>query len=362
MSEDYLLESYDYDLPEELIAQRPAAAPGSSRLLFMQRENGRGAACRDAMFSDLPDLLPKDALLVANNARVLPCRIKWTRPGGGRAEFLLLTPLPLLLASACAESGGFFSARAEALLKPGAKFKAGQAFAVRGDLECAIIQKRDYGRHDVLLRWRGSLEEIFNKCGSLPLPPYIKREAESADQERYQTIYASKTGAAAAPTAGLHFTPEIRRALEEKGFLWREITLYTGYGTFSPVRSADILKHKMHAEFVEIDSGAADAINTAIKDGRPVIAVGTTSMRALEGAARVAGGMRPFSGWTDIFIYPGHEFKTASGLITNFHLPKSSLLMLASAFAGRKETLSAYRHAVRSGYRFFSYGDAMLIV
>ncbi len=359
MNEDYLLESYNFTLPEDRIAQYPCQKPGDSRLLRLDREK---AELEDALFRDLPDLLPEGALLVANNARVTPARIKWRRPGGGKSEFLLLSPLPLLTNSAERDSSGYFMAAAEALIRPGARFRSGQVLRICGDLECEIIEKKEFGRHLVNLRWIGSLERILQDNGCLPLPPYIKREEEPGDQNRYQTVYAARSGALAAPTAGLHFTRDLQETLKEKGFSWQEITLLVGYGTFSPVRSENILNHKMHREYVEIDTATALAIRTAREEGRPIICVGTTSLRALEGTAKIMGEPGPYSGWTDIFIYPGFDFKIASGLITNFHLPKSSLLMLAAAFAGRKEILDAYKHAIDKGYRFFSYGDAMLIL
>lgn len=358
---DYLLDSYDYDLPEEIIAQSPCDVPGSSRLLVMERNDqpGLSASLRDAEFKDLPTWLPPGTLLVANNAKVLPARIKWQRTGGGKAEFLLLTPLPLI------ESSGSESrerrAVIEALLKPGAKFRQGQTLQFTTDLHGTILEKEDYGRHKLELRWSGSLAEIFARDGSLPLPPYIKRDAGLSDSKRYQTIYATKNGAMAAPTAGLHFTPALRDKLLAKNFSWRELTLYVGYGTFSPVRCENIRQHSMHREYVELDAATAASINEAISQKRPIVAVGTTSLRALEGIAARFGEIREYSGWIDIFIYPGFEFKVINGLITNFHLPKSSLLMLVSAFAGRKKILEAYAHAIKNGYRFFSYGDAMLI-
>lgn len=356
---DHLLESYNFDLPEAQIAQYPCQRRGMSRLLCLDKKSG--AVRADAMFEDLPKYLPPGALLIANNARVLPARIKFARAGGGKAEFLLLSPLPTLLDSAALDAEGFHTADAEALLKPGAKFKVGQTVQICPGLECRVLQKGEYGRHMVSLRWREDLERVFQACGSLPLPPYIKREAEFADASRYQTVYASKTGAVAAPTAGLHFTQGLREVLRANNFAWEEITLYVGYGTFSPVRAGNILEHKMHREYVEISEKTAKSIRAARKDGRPVIAVGTTSLRALEGAARALGQVGAYSGWTDIFIYPGYEFRAVDGLITNFHLPKSSLLMLTAAMAGRKAILGAYAHAVRNGYRFFSYGDASLI-
>lgn len=360
MNEDYLLEAYNFQLPEEQIAQYPSQSRGTSRLLRMDRRKG-GCRLQDTFFSELPAHLPKDALLVANNVQVLPARIKCSRPGGGKAEFLLLSPLPVLEECKSLDQDGFFQVKAEALFKPASRFQLGQNLNLCSNLECEIVEKGEYGRHLVHLRWRGSLKKIFNENGCLPLPPYIKRDSGFMDAERYQTIYASKSGAIAAPTAGLHFTPQIRQALKDNNFEWRELSLYVGYGTFSPVRSENIQQHSMHREYMEIDGNTASAIREAKQAGRPIICVGTTSLRALEGLVQARGELGEYAGWTDIFIYPGFNFKAADALITNFHLPKSSLLMLVSAFAGRKEILKAYSHAIKNGYRFFSYGDAMLI-
>lgn len=363
MNEDFLLESYNFELPEEQIAQTPAQRREASRLLCLERQGKSGiASLRDALFADLPQYLPKGALLVANNARVLPARIRWQRSGGSKAEFLLLSPLPYLLEAMWEDAEGRKHAKAEILLKPSAKFPIGETLNLKKDLSCHILEKGEYGRHLVDLRWRGDLEKIFQEAGLLPLPPYIKREADFADQDRYQTIYASKSGALAAPTAGLHFSSPLRQRLLNEGFDWQELTLYVGYGTFNPVRTENILEHVMHKEYVEISESTAAAINAAIKEGRPVICVGTTSLRALEGLFKAKGRMEAFRGWTDIFIYPGFNFKIANGLITNFHLPKSSLLMLTAALVGRREILKAYSYAIEHGYRFFSYGDAMLIL
>lgn len=361
MNEDYLLESYDFDLPERQIAQYPSQSRDQSRLLLLDRQGSWASSPRDALFSELPAYLPENALLVANNVRVLPARIKWRRPGGGKADFLLLSPLPALVEAASLDRDGFCSVKAEALLKPASRFQIGQDMDLCPNLGCKIVEKGEYGRHLVILRWKGDLEKIFNDNGTLPLPPYIKRESEFSDAKRYQTIYASKSGAIAAPTAGLHFSPHLRQKLSDKNLEWREISLYVGYGTFSPVRSENIRQHTMHKEYLEIDASTATAIREALEDGRPVISIGTTSLRALEGLVEARGDVGEYAGWTDIFIYPGFNFKVVDALITNFHLPKSSLLMLVSAFAGRKTILNAYAYAIRKGYRFFSYGDAMLI-
>lgn len=358
----FSLDSYDYDLPEERIAQYPPERRGSSRLLVLDK-NGPDRV--DALFADLPAYLPEGAVLVANNSKVAPARLLGARPNGGKAELLLLTPPPLVERAARSEGGDGFSAPAEALLKPGRSIHPGDRLGFGPDIEVLVEAKHDFGRHDVRLFWRGSLTARLEETGRLPLPPYIRREQGPDDRTRYQTLYArpDKAGSVAAPTAGLHFTDALRARLADLGFPWLEVTLHVGYGTFSPVREQDIREHPMHREFVELPAETARAVNEARRQGRPVIAVGTTSARTLEGVALASGGLpdEGWQGWTDIFIYPGFRFQVLDGLITNFHLPKSSLLMLVSALAGRETVLDAYAHAVRKKYRFFSYGDAMLI-
>lgn len=353
---DYLLDSYDYYLPEHLIAQYPCANRVDARLLVLER---RGSGLVDDYFKNIGSHLPQGALLVANNSRVLPARLTGRRPFGGRVEFLLLTPLPLVLENRSV-SENWSAAAAECLLKPGAKIRAGMVLDFGADLKVEVLKKGEFGLHEAMLHWRGNLETIFEDHGVPPLPPYIKRTPQKEDMGRYQTIYAKNTGSVAAPTAGLHFSPALCADLRKSGFEWLETTLHVGYGTFSPVRSGDIREHNMHREYVIVDEHAANAIRKAKNENRAVVAVGTTSLRALESAA-MNGRIEPFSGWTNLFIYPGKKFNVVDGLITNFHLPKSSLLMLAAAFAGREKILAAYEQAVRLNYRFFSYGDAMLI-
>lgn len=382
----FSLESYHYILPEELIAQHPPEVRGASRLMVLDRF-GNAACPIDAVFDRLPEFLPKNALLVVNNSRVVPARLIGRKPSGGKAEMLLLTP-PVLLekgARTCAadadDARAWFEAEAEALLKPGRSIRE-KDWLNFGELQAEVLKKKDFGRHTLRLVWNGSLTGILERAGKLPLPPYIKRDQEADDISRYQTLYsrADKKGSVAAPTAGLHFTGEMRERLLSIGAEWAEVTLHVGYGTFSPVREEDIRRHPMHAEYAEIPAETVEAVRRAKREGRPVIAVGTTSARTLEGAALACAreGKRLFSpesicgsapdspsagwsGWTDIFIYPGFSFRVVDGLITNFHLPKSSLLMLVSALAGRERILRAYSHAVEERYRFFSYGDAMLI-
>lgn len=344
--EDFALATYDYDLPEAQIAQFPCKQRGSSRLMVLGNPEPEHAS-----FQDLARLLPPGSLLIANNSRVVHARLVGARPGGGRAEFLLLTPLPLINNQDCLVEG---------LLRPAARIPHGAGLRF-GDIAIEVLEKSEFGKCRARISWQGDLETALARNGRLPLPPYIKRLPEQSDESRYQTVYASKSGSVAAPTAGLHFTEAIKSSLLAAGHEWREISLHTGYGTFSPVRTADIRQHEMHREYFEVSHETAGAVREAMASGRPLIAVGTTSARALEGLFALKGEICPFSGFTDIFLYPGKKFNVISGLITNFHLPKSSLLLLVSAFAGRKRILQAYAEAVQKGYLFFSYGDAMLI-
>ena len=357
--QDYRLESYDYDLPEERIAQQPADRRDGSRLLVLDRRNG---SREPVDFGSLADHLPENALLVANNSRVIPARIFGMKPTGGRVEFLLLTPLPLLVAEPMAEPG-WLTARAEGLLRASKTPKPGTTITFSDDFRLRAMEAGHFGRWQVDLEWKGDLGAHFRTMGHLPLPPYIKRPDSEADRERYQTTYSdeTKTGSVAAPTAGLHFTPELRAGLADRGFSWAEVTLYVGYGTFSPVRCPDIRDHQMHAEYIEVPESTAQAVLDAKREGRPVIAVGTTSARTLEGMFRACGRVSEFAGETDIFIYPGYDFTVIDGILTNFHLPESSLIIMISALAGRANVLSAYAYALENGFRFFSYGDAMLI-
>ncbi|GHU96352.1 S-adenosylmethionine:tRNA ribosyltransferase-isomerase [Deltaproteobacteria bacterium] len=361
---DFLLSSYQYELPPEQIAQFPPEKRGSSRLLVMQRAGELALAHKN--FNDLPDCLPDKALLVVNNARVLQARLTGARATGGKADFLLLTPLPIVLERArcdAAAADNAFYAEVKGLLRAGGSVRDGESLHFGAGISVTVLETAPFGVRRVRLSWHEDLAASFATAGHIPLPPYIKRPDNEEDAARYQTIYAanSKTGAVAAPTAGLHFTPLLRESLTAKGFEWVEITLYVGYGTFSPVRCEDIRSYNMYKEYIEIQEDAANAIIKARAQGRPVLAVGTTSARALEGVAELCGKVRPYTGWTDIFLCPGKKFRVVDALLTNFHLPKSSLLMLVSAFAGRERVLAAYTEGVRGGYRFFSYGDAMLL-
>ena len=358
--DDCNLDAYQFHLPEELIAQHPAKRRDQSRLLVLDRATGR---LRDAVFADLPDLLPPSCCIVANNSRVVPARLIGSKPSGGRVEFLLLTPLPLLERQ-CRQDG-WSTARAEGLLRSSKRLKPGLEVAFGPDLSLTVIDAMDFGRARVELAWRGELSVLLNSLGQVPLPPYIRGgQGESGDTERYQTVYAhpDKAGSVAAPPAGLYFTPELRAQLAAAGHDLAEVTLHVGYGTFSPVRCQDLRQHDMHAEYVEIPESTVQAVAHARTEGRTVLAVGTTTVRALEGAIAQAGRLEPFGGWVNIFITPGFQFQAVDAILTNFHLPGSTLLALVSAFAGRERILEAYGHAVRQGYRFYSYGDAMLII
>lgn len=354
---DFRLQSYNFDLPEDQIAQEPADRRDGSRLLVLDRKND---SLTPVQFTDLMDHLPENALLVVNNSRVIPARIFGMKPTGGKVEFLLLTPLPLIEPK---EREGWNAAMAEGLMRASKTPKAGTVIQFSDDFRLVTKEAGHFGRWQVELQWRGDLKDHFQTMGHLPLPPYIKRPDSDEDRERYQTTYAdeSKTGSVAAPTAGLHFTPQLRQMMSDRGVEWAEVTLYVGYGTFSPVRCEDIRRHQMHAEYIEIPVETAEAVRKAKAEGRPVIAVGTTSARSLEGMFRECGEIMPFAGETDIFIYPGYRFNVIDGILTNFHLPESSLIIMISALAGRSTILSAYKYALENEFRFFSYGDAMLI-
>jgi S-adenosylmethionine:tRNA ribosyltransferase-isomerase len=347
------ISDFDYELPEELIAQRPAPERDASRMLVVERER---RTWRDAQFSDLPSELRAGDLLVVNNTRVFPARLTGRRaPSGGQAELLLIEERgPLVW---------------EALARPARRLARGQIVEFGGGrLRAEVLEEHAAGRRTVRFSCAGDFGALLEELGSMPLPPYIKRERleedgarPAEDRERYQTVYAAARGAIAAPTAGLHFTPRVFDELRARGISVAEITLHVGYGTFAPVRADDLGRHAVEAERFEIGDAAARAINSARGEGRRVVAVGTTSVRALESAADERGRVRAGRGLAHLTITPGHEFKAVGALVTNFHLPRSSLLLLVSAFAGRELVLDAYRHAVAARYRFYSYGDCMLI-
>ncbi len=344
---------FSFNLPPRLIAQAPSPERGGSRMLVLLKDRG---PIEHADVTRLPEFLRPGDLLVVNDTKVFPARLIGTRvpSGGGCVECLLLSRVA--------------DDHWDALVHPGQKLQPGARLIFPGStqtLHGEILDRHFYGRRTIRL-WADGGEDIdaaIDEIGHVPLPPYIKRDDEPTDRDRYQTVYARERGSVAAPTAGLHFTPEIFEALSARGVERAAITLHVGYGTFQPVRVDRVEAHEVHAEPFSIGEAAAEAINRARKEGRRIVAVGTTTTRALEAAARAGRGIvTPQSSWTDLFIYPGFNFQIVGALMTNFHLPMSSLLMLVSAFAGREKLLDAYRAAVAGGYRFYSYGDAMLIL
>ena len=357
------LDDYDYHLPPERIAQFPAPERDQSRLLVLEPGVDAPAHRR---FADLLDYLRPGDLLVVNNTRVFPARLLGRKQTGGRAElFLLAFPEP---AGAAAPDPTWNEAFAPALIKSSKRPKAGDLLHFSETLQARIEGFRGDGKAEVRIQYRPgpgqSLDEILQAHGQIPLPPYISRPDGSSPEDslRYQTRYARHTGSVAAPTAGLHFSDELLAAIAERGVETASIVLHVGYGTFAPVRSEDIRDHVIHKEAIEISEQTAATVNRAKRAGGRIWAVGTTTVRALEYAARQDGAILPLSGECGLFIYPGFPFRVVDNLITNFHLPKSSLLFLVSALAGRQRILDSYRLAVAEGYRFFSYGDAMAII
>ena len=334
-----------YDLPEELIAQDPLEDRTASKLLVLDRQTG---AVEHKIFSDVIDYLNEGDCLVINNTRVIPARLIGEKEGtGGKVEVLLL------------------KRRAndvwETLVKPGKKLKPGAKITFGdGRLRAEVLEVVEEGNRLVKFYYEGIFEEILDSLGEMPLPPYITHKLE--DKEMYQTVYAKFDGSAAAPTAGLHFTKELLNKIEEKGIKLASITLHVGLGTFRPVKVDDVNNHHMHTEWYEVNAEAAEIINETKRNGGRVICVGTTSCRTIESVADENGYMKAKTGETDIFIYPGYKFKVMDGLITNFHLPESTLVMLVSAFAGKENVLAAYETAVKERYRFFSFGDAMILI
>lgn len=339
-----LLSEFDYELKEELIAQHPLEERDSSRLMLLDKNTGE---IEHKIFRNILDYLNKGDCLVVNNSRVLPARLIGNKKDTeGKMEFLLLKRID--------------KDTWQALVKPGKRAKVGSEFYFgNGELKATVIEIAEEGSRIVKFSYEGIFEDVLDRLGQMPLPPYIKEKLE--DKERYQTVYSKEEGSAAAPTAGLHFTKELLTKIREKGVVVAEVTLHVGLGTFRPVSEEVIEEHKMHSEYYIIDKETAEKINGAKKHGGRVIAVGTTSLRCLESVAKKNGAIVEDSGWTDIFIYPPYEFKAIDALITNFHLPKSSLLMLVSALAGKENIMRAYKTAVEERYRFFSFGDAMFI-
>lgn len=340
-------DDFHYDLPSDRIAQTPVEPRDSSRLMVCGRDTG---LIEHRLFRDLPDYLEPGDALVINDSRVMPARLLGHKPGtGGAVELLLLKRVSL--------------ARWEALVRPGSRLKAGARVEFgEGALRALILDRAPGGARLVEFDWDasgGSFESMLDRLGETPLPPYIQTKLD--DPERYQTVYSKTPGSAAAPTAGLHFTNALLRSVEDKGVNIARVTLHVGLGTFRPVHSEDARAHEMHAEYYELTQEAARTINLARDSGRRVICVGTTSVRVVESCAR-DGRVDPSSGWTSIFIYPGYKYQVVDAMATNFHLPKSTLLMLVSAFWSRESALDAYATAINEGYRFYSFGDAMLIL
>ncbi|MGG0716346.1 tRNA preQ1(34) S-adenosylmethionine ribosyltransferase-isomerase QueA [Robertmurraya massiliosenegalensis] len=337
---------FDFHLPEELIAQTPLEERASSRLMVLNKENGQ---IEHDIFKNIKNYVKPGDCLVLNDTRVLPARLFGEKEDtGAKIEVLLLKQL----------EGDTW----ETLVKPAKRIKEGSVITFgNGLLSAVCVGEKDHGGRLLQFRYEGIFYEVLEALGEMPLPPYIKEQLE--DKERYQTVYAKERGSAAAPTAGLHFTEELLEELKEMGVHITFITLHVGLGTFRPVSVDDILEHEMHAEFFQVTEDTAHLLNEVRKDGGRIISVGTTSTRTLETiASKHKGKFVADSGWTDIFIYPGYDFKAIDGMITNFHLPKSTLIMLVSALAGREPVLHAYRTAVEEKYRFFSFGDAMLIL
>ncbi len=332
-----------YDLPPELIAQTPAEPRDSSRLLVYHRDTKR---IEHKIFRDILGYLKAGDVLVVNRTRVLPARLFAHTQNGGRAEVLLLKRRSL--------------DEWEVLVRPGKKCRVGAKLTVNQELSLEVVSVTDSGERIVRFFYEGAFEDVLSRAGSMPLPPYIHEKLK--DPERYQTVYSKENGSAAAPTAGLHFTPELLERIRAMGVEIAEVLLHVGLGTFRPVKEENVLDHKMHSEYYEVSEEAAEIVNRARREGRRIVAVGTTSVRTLETVADEAGMLRPCKGNTEIFLYPPYRFKCVDALITNFHLPESTLLMLVSAFCSREEVMEIYRTAVEERYRFFSFGDAMLIV
>ncbi len=357
-----LISDFDFHLPQELIAQQPSADRSGSRMLHLSRSAG---TYLDRTFAEFPGLLRPDDLLVLNNSRVFPARLFGTRSGvhsqqlGPRnpASRQFLTGQVEVLLTRRLKDGEW-----QALVRPGRKIAVGEKIIFSPELQAEITGRGEYGERTLRFQPVPDFFGLLERIGHVPLPPYIGREDSPQDRGRYQTVYARHQGSVAAPTAGLHFTPEILEQIRQRGIEIAEITLHVGLGTFQPVRVEKVEEHKMHREPFTISGETTGQINRALEEKRRVVAIGTTTVRTLEYAARQgAGRIAAGSGEADIFIYPGFEFRVIGGLLTNFHLPKSTLLMLVSAFAGRENVLRAYEHAVRERYRFFSYGDCMWV-
>ena len=353
MPDSSALVDYAFDLPDALVAQRPAARRDGARMLVLDRATGR---IDDRRFTDFPGLVRPGDAVVFNDTRVVPARLVGRRPTGGRAELFLVQRRP---------DGTW-----EALAKPGRTLREGASVELGGGLVATVEGvDAETGRRHVRFVQGGAPfasaeaeQERLDAVGRMPLPHYVDREADAADAERYQTVFAQARGAVAAPTAGLHFTSDTLGQIDQAGAVRARVTLHVGYGTFEPVRATDLAEHRVAPEAVEVDAETADVLNAARQRGGRILAVGTTSTRALETSADAEGRFRPVSGPTDLTVTPGYRFRAVDALLTNFHLPQSSLLVLTATFGGREAVMEAYRHAVREGYRFYSYGDCMLIL
>ncbi|MCF8008267.1 MAG: tRNA preQ1(34) S-adenosylmethionine ribosyltransferase-isomerase QueA [Halanaerobiales bacterium] len=337
------VDDFDYNLPEELIAQKPINKRDQSRLMLLNKNNG---SITEKKFYEILDLLNKEDLLILNNSKVIPARLYGNKiPTRTKIEVLLLNQLK--------------HNRWEVLVRPGRRVKKGVNIKFgKGELIGKAVQYTDFGGRIMEFDYDGDFDHILNKLGQMPLPPYIKEDLEQP--ERYQTVYAKKKGSVAAPTAGLHFTDQLIKKIKDKGVTVKYITLHVGLGTFRPVKEDQIENHEMHSEYIEVKKDVIDQIKKVKSNNGRIISVGTTVTRALETVA-ANGKIKEFKGWTDIFIYPGYEFKVIDGLVTNFHLPKSTLLMMVSALAGKEKIFKAYKKAIKDKYRFYSLGDAMFI-
>jgi S-adenosylmethionine:tRNA ribosyltransferase-isomerase len=362
---DVLVSEFNYRLPEELIAQEPLADRAASRMLRMDRDSGE---VHDGSFRDFPELLRPGDLVVFNNTRVFPARLYGHRsgakaqplsPSNPAARDFLQGRVEVLLTKQVSQEPNEW----ECLVRPGRKIGVGERifFGEKQELTAEIVGRGTFGERTIRFAPATNFFELVEKLGHVPLPPYISREDRGTDRDRYQTVYARERGSVTAPTAGLHFTPQILSQITARGVETAEITLHVGLGTFQPVRVEEVEKHKLHSERYSISAEAADKINFALEQKRRVIAVGTTTVRTLEFAVRDSVRVQAGSGESDLFIYPGFDFRVVSAILTNFHLPQSTLLMLVCAFGGKESVMAAYQHAVAERYRFYSYGDCMLI-
>lgn len=360
-----LVSEFDYNLPEQLIAQEPLPDRAASRMLLLDRDSGR---LEDRRFREFPNLLQPGDLVVFNNTRVFPARL-YGRRSGSKAQALsrknpasrdfLKGRVEVLLTKQVSQAANEW----ECLVRPGRKIGVGEKllFGCNDQLTAEVVARGHFGERTIRFAPMANFFDLIEQFGHVPLPPYISREDDSADRDRYQTIYARARGSVAAPTAGLHFTPEVLSQIRERGAETAEITLHVGLGTFQPVRENKVEDHKLHSETYNISVEAARKINLALEENRRVVAIGTTTVRTLEFSARNSGRVEPGSGEADLFIYPGFQFKVTGAMLTNFHLPQSTLLMLVSAFGGKENVLRAYHHAVAENYRFYSYGDCMFV-